>query len=124
MMDSLYFFRLCVTLTLVVGILITIWGNYRLKTKIEKLRRDMDLHFDRYNEDIIKFGSSLKRMKNAGKALFKDRLIQSCRFFIEQEKSAILLRRISKICIAGIYLLFQMIYLSKDYTINACSFLL
>lgn len=86
MIDSLYFFRLCVTLTLVIGILITIWGNYRLKVKIEKLRRDMDLHFDRYNEDIIKFGSSLKRMKNAGKALFKDRLIQSCRFFIEQEK--------------------------------------
>lgn len=86
MMDLLYSFRLCVTLTLVIGILMTIWDNYRLKIKIEKLRRDMDLHFDRYNEDIIKFGSSLKRMKNAGKSLFKDRLIQSCRFFIEQEK--------------------------------------
>ena len=76
MIDSSYSFRLCVTLTLVIGILITIWDNYRLKIKIEKLRRDMDLHFDKYNEDIIKFGSSLKRMKNAGKSLFKDRLIQ------------------------------------------------
>ena len=42
-------------------------------------------HNDKFIEDSIKLQDAMKHAINAAKSILKDRIVQACRFFIEQE---------------------------------------
>lgn len=85
MISGIYIFHICLVIALVSAILVVSEKNRRLNRKFEAFRERTEKHNDKFIEDSIKLQDAMKHAINAAKSILKDRIVQACRFFIEQE---------------------------------------
>lgn len=85
MISGIYIFHICLVIALVSAILIVNEKNRRLNRKFEAFMERTERHNDKFIEDSIKLQDAMKHAINAAKSILKDRIVQACRFFIEQE---------------------------------------
>lgn len=86
MSNNIYIFHVCLTFVLVFTIFYLNEKNHRLNYKFETFRERIEKYNDKFIEDNVKLQASIKHATNAAKAMLRDRIIQACRFFIEQEE--------------------------------------
>ena len=85
MISGIYIFHICLVIALVSAILVINEKNRKLNHKFEAFMERTEKHNDKFIEDSIKLQDAIKHAINAAKSILKDRIVQACRFFIEQE---------------------------------------
>ena len=85
MISGIYIFHICLVIALISAILVINEKNRKLNHKFEAFMERTEKHNDKFIEDSIKLQDAIKHTINAAKSILKDRIVQACRFFIEQE---------------------------------------